>query len=592
MESRQKTSQDNQPDSVPTGEVEAAKKVINTLLVAVKNACLYPEEHAVCQQSISHVFTRIMTFTSDYGDLKITVKDNCFLYEGREIYQGPEDSSNLAYMFFRDGILWLEFQQGLKAEEIKELFQLINRYKNPQEEAEGDLVTALWEADFAHISYAAADISLDSSFFLNFPQFRINYDAGQEEPQIEIAAGTGMDNSAIHANQKDHGRQTQTQPKSKHLNTDVPLLQVERHLWKLTAKEEAILQHMIAAEEQRAQLGTVFDVLISILKIQTDEADFVAILTFLQTEFKEALFLQQFSAILHLLQSLRSMYSQANPDKKWVCPLIARFFTAVSSPPTLEVLVQIWPELSGQNPEQQSLFIQICRQLTPAANQTFIPLLSRKKVGQLQQQLEKIVRQLASRYFSSLTPLLDNQDELVTLKLIDIISGINDSQSTRMLLKLAKHPHSLVRKEAIKILLERETTLLPKLIYCLDDDYEAIRLMMLHHIGRERHQLPEQLLLEYFANHPFHADESNHLLACYKALGRCGSDSCIPFLKKMIWKHGWYAFGGLNKNYRKGAAMALALLKTEQADHLLAKGARSFHPQIRLSCREAREQKQ
>ena len=113
------SQQSNQPDSVPSSEVEAAKKVINTLLVAIKNTCLYPEEHEVCQHSISHTFTQIMTFISNYGDLKITVKENRFLYEGREIYQGPADSSNLAFLLSRDGILWLEFQQGLKIEEIK-----------------------------------------------------------------------------------------------------------------------------------------------------------------------------------------------------------------------------------------------------------------------------------------------------------------------------------------------------------------------------------------------------------------------------------------------------------------------------------------
>lgn len=646
MGSQQKTNKSTYADDVSASALEAAETAVNTLLVAVKNACLYPEDHAVCQHSISHAFSHIDSFIKDYGNLKITVNQNQFIYEEKVIYHAPHDSSNLALTFFRDGILWLDFQQGIKDEELKGLLQIINHYKNPQEEAEGDLVTALWEADFDHISYAAADINPDPDIFLDFPLFQVSGNAGHGGYQVAISSRTGMAAADTLDDKQNSGQQFQPQGKeiintaarisssatcipqeaagkriygqgngpqvsqslsspgtdqeqrtgkqrrSKNLGIAVPLLQGEHHLWTLTTEEEKTLQLMVVEEEKRSRSENVFDVLLHILKIQTSEVDFTGILSFLQDEFREALFLRQFSAALHLLQILRAMYDQKTPGDKWIRPLIAKFFITISSPPVLGVLSKIWPEIIEQEPEgQQLLLVQICRQLTPIANQTLIPLLAVKTTNQLQQMLEKIVRNFAARDLDTLNPLLENQDESVVLKLMEIIAVVDDPKTARILLKLAKHPDSQIRKEAIKILLNREPTLLPKLLHCLDDTSETIRLMMLHHLGRKRHKLAEHLLLEYFSRHTFHADESSHLLNCYRALGKCGSDRCIPFLKKMLLEHSWHIFGNLAMNHRVGAALALELLKTEPAAKILKQAARSLNPQIRLACRKAKERK-
>ena len=628
---------------ISASELQAAKTVVNSLVVAVKNSCLYPEDHAVCQHSITHAFEELSGFTREYGDLRITVDQQTFLYEGEVIYEGPADVGNLAYMSFRDGILWLEFQPGLEIDEIKKLFQLVNHYKNPQEEAEGDLVTAFWEADFAHIDYGAADISPDPDIFLDFPLFQSHGKAENGEYQLEIAAGIGtigsekddsredavqfhppdnepadelkrqfvspdmqidgskgMDGETVNGPQvslEDVSSSSQEPEKgkkrsAKSLEIVVPLPLVEHDLWSLTPEEEKLLQQMVAEEEQRSRSASVFDVLVSVLNLQTNENDFAEILSFLQAEFKESLFQQQFPAALRLLQTLRSMYARKNPDKKWQRPLIVRFFKTVSAPQTLQVLTQIWPDVVAHgSAEQQHALARICQQLTPIANQTFIPLLALNDQGQLPKMLEKIIHNLVRHDFESLTPLLDSRDDAAVLKLVEVIAAVDDQQAAKTLLKLARHQNFNIRKEAVKTLLNREPNILPKLIHCLDDNHETIRLMMLNHLGRERNNLAEHLLLEYFAQHKFNADEEHHLLGCYQALGHCGSGRSVPFLKKMLLEHGWNIFGSLAAIHREGAALALHLLHREEADAVLEQAAGSLNPQLKMACRKARERK-
>jgi hypothetical protein len=625
-------------------ELQTAKTTVNALVVAVKNSCLYPADHAVCRHSISHAFEELNGFTGNYGNLKIIVHQHTFLYEEEVIYEGPADAGNLAYMSFRDGILWLEFQPGLEIDEIKRFFQLVNHYKNLQEEAEGDLVTALWEADFSHIDYGAADINPDPDIFLDFPLFQPHGTVENGEYQLEIAAGIGTigagesgsqenavplrpaDNRSTDELKKQFMNQDMPQNNgvsridgtenegpqvslelvsndgqkpgkrrkrnSKSLEIAVPLPQVKHDLWHLTPEEEKRLQQMVAEEQQRSRSGNVFEVLLSILNMQTNENDFAEILSFLQDEFKEALFQRQFPAALNLLQALRAMYARKSPDKKWEPPLIVRFFKTVSSPPTLQVLTQIWPDLIAHGAEvQQRTLARICQQLTPVANQTLIPLLAANEQGPLPEMLKKIIQNFARLDLESLTSLLDSPDDAVVLKTVEVIAAVDDQQTTKMLLKLVQHQSFSIRKEAVKILLNREQNILPKLLHCLDDDHETLRLMMLNHLGRERSNLAEHLLLEYFSQHRFDADEAQHLLNCYQALGHCGSGRSIPFLKKMLLEHGWNIFRGLVATHREGAALALHLLHKKEADTVLEQAAKSLNPQLKMACRKARERK-
>jgi len=59
----------------------------------------------------------------------------------------------------------------------------------------------------------------------------------------------------------------------------------------------------------------------------------------------------------------------------------------------------------------------------------------------------------------------------------------------------------------------------------------------------------------------------------------------------MLLEHSWHIFGNLTMGHRKGAALALELLKTEQAAKILKQAVRSLNPQIRLACHKAKERK-
>jgi len=93
--------------------------------------------------------------------------------------------------------------------------------------------------------------------------------------------------------------------------------------------------------------------------------------------------------------------------------------------------------------------------------------------------------------------------------------------------------------------------------------------------------LLENLLLNYLQGNSAHKDP-DQILACYKALGRCGSDTAVPFLSRILLRRGWLSFMGSGKAvFRDSAAIALALLDTQNAKNVLQKASKSRFKVIR-----------
>jgi hypothetical protein len=92
--------------------------------------------------------------------------------------------------------------------------------------------------------------------------------------------------------------------------------------------------------------------------------------------------------------------------------------------------------------------------------------------------------------------------------------------------------------------------------------------------------------MQYMQNRNFSAAQSEHIMECFRTLGKCGSSLSIPFLRKTLLHRKWIA--GLRKSaYREGAAFALVALKIPEARQVIEAAGRSLHPGLRRIARKA-----
>jgi hypothetical protein len=112
-----------------------------------------------------------------------------------------------------------------------------------------------------------------------------------------------------------------------------------------------------------------------------------------------------------------------------------------------------------------------------------------------------------------------------------------------------------------------------------------VRRLILHHLGQERNEASETLLLQYFEEGNIKGSDDKHIIACFRILGRCGSPRSIPFLRQTLFGKSWMP-DLRSPAYRQGAALALKALNIEGAQQVLEDASRSLKPGVRRIARK------
>ena len=547
----------------PTSEeLQAAKEVITSFLRAIKNYGFYPENHPACQKSVTTAASRLDTFFKNHDKLRFDVEMDRLLFRGEVVHHGERDEGNLGLLLFRDGIQWLEFRKGLAIEEINALIRIVNKYREASEDAEGDLVTALWEADFPNLRYKAIDVYWEAEPLIDLSVLRVREDETQdmdldkEEPEQEIL------------------------PPPK-----------ESALWKLTAEEMRRLREMIHEEEKRDSLQDVLDMLLIVLHDQRNEEDLSTLLSFLQDEFQYTLAQREFLFALELLTALYESRQAFKAKKPWALPLLHKFFLGISSPQVLGVLSQSWPSLDMLDAEQMKLLRQVLLLLPAESILALGPMLLQLRSSSARREFMEIIAIQAKRDIRPLKRLLRRPEVFMVQRLVNVLGHLKNKESTQLLLKMVGHSSERVRDLALRFLVARNLgpEILEELFHLIDDTSDSVRQVMFEYLGRRRSELAEGLLLDYIQQGQFRHNDREHVLACYRALGRCGSSRSVPVLRAVLTGQGWMPdFGRFI--HRQGAAIALMEMGNDEAKEILEKASRSLSPPIRRACRKAAQE--
>jgi hypothetical protein len=553
-------------------ELQAVEAVIASVVMAAKNYSMYPESHATCQNSLQTVKSRIDAFIENYGDLRFEVTKDRLLYRTETVQQDDPKTGELAFPLFRDGIEWLEFKQGLELFEISGFFKIYNDYKMLQEEAEGDLVTALWEMDFPHLQYSATDVLWKAETLTDFSTFNVT-DRETPDAAMQEQADDDQQNGAHTGEDPDAG-------------AGLALSTMDRTIWQLTPEESHILSQMVAEEER--QLGTqdVLDVLELILRTQNQPEDYSIILEFIKEEFKNALAHGNFQIALEFLESLQQSYKACKIEKPWALPLLGRFFINISGSQVLAVLKKVLPSFDTQDMERITVFRRLFLRFPPAAITALAPLLLDKLSMPMERQLMELIGSLALKDIHPLEQLLDRPEETLVKKLVFILGHIKGEKSEQILLRMTRHESARVRLEALKALTRRDVNMTDKLFPLIDDPVLPIRRIIWKYL--ENHQDPEtgNLIRNYLDHKKIRREDHEQILNCYKTLVRCDSNYFFPFLRESLISRG-LDFSFDRSMRRRGAALALLELDTEEAQEVLGQASKSLFPNVRYAYRKA-----
>ena len=566
----------NDPPSSET--LDAVRGFMAAFANAVKSYSLYPGTHTISEKLLNGLEISLTNFFQTSPNLKLDIEKERICFKGIEVYQQSGRDDYLVTPFFRDGILWIEFIKGTTAAELSFLLGMLSEYRTLTDESEGDLVTALWKKNLSHIRYEAAEEFWETELSLDFSHFRVS-ESSDEKSHDTSSSEHGRAAGEQQGESGDAGNQS---------TVGIVSTEIKRNLMQLTPAEDEILQKLIVQEEHRNRSEDVLDVLLIILEDEDDQEDFGSILELLVQEFESILRHGEFQLAVKILDHLKKLPDGDAAKKIWRDPLIAQFFESVSDSDVLEALRIYLADFKSEDATRLKIFRQVLLMLHPKAVLTLGPLLSEVSSAALRRRLMEAIGILSKQDLNPLSQLLKEPDDPMVRRLVTIIGHLDGKDPQKLLLDMARHPSVDVRWEALKQLLKRNGCVQRSFFFLLEDPSEIIRREILKRLASERNRTSEDPLLEYLDQKAFNISDFDHILACYAALGKCGSSRSIPFLEATLKEGSWWEIFDIGGSpHRRGAAVALAKLKIPEADKILMQATRSFFPHIKRAARKA-----
>jgi len=485
----------------------------------------------------------------EHGEITIDIEKDAIFFQGRPIHTVESEENSLPFALFRDGVRWLKFIDGITKDELQEFMDILIKYSVLSDEPEGDIAIALWERKFTYIEYETVDMPFDTEYKIDLEQTQTDEDTI----------------SALH-------RESKLSEEEKLQDPAIDQASIE-----ISAQEQAQIKEMILIEkrmEPTAYLDALFDSLI----VQVEKDNFEVILDMLKEELQGSLNRKDLDGALKILNNLNYIMEERVDNVSWAVSLIDNFYLYISRPECLDVLTNVWSQtdISNHTAKMQKFLTY----LKPEAIHTLGEILHKTPSLQMRRLLTDVIATLAARDFSPLQSLLTNPDEELIYRLIPVLTGLEDQRCANILSKFIRHKSLRIRQEAIKAQFHKGALRVKDLFRLIDDKDASIRALVFKQIGLSRDNITEKFLVEYLERPNLSKTDSSHITECFKALGKCGSSFCIPFLRRTLFSKGWLP-GSAHSPFRNGAAIALNKLDTNESTELLKKARRSLYPGVR-----------
>lgn len=543
-----------------------AQAVLTSLLFALKTLALYAEDHTRSKGAITRLQNELETFLSKYEELLFQVGKNRILFGSEVVHEGEAKEGDITFALFRDGITRLTFQRGVDAGEVNAFVRILHQFKTLPPEAEGDIVSALWEAQLPHIRYEAVDHILEADPEGKFSSGEIAVDGlSTTTPweQLDVKAAQEILADAkgpLEADQETNG-----------------MPQLDAGSFRLTTEEARQLEEMVYAQEKRDATDEILNMMADILKDQQDKEYFDIVLKYLEVELQTALLRKNLDVPHRILVRLHQIRQLSNKSRAWARSQIDEFLVKASGLNLLGSLRDVWSTMSKSQIEKTKKVLVL---LPPKAIGALGPMLLDAPASSVRKMISDVIVSFASRDFEAFEKLLKSPEEDLVCRLVPLMSRLEDKRSAQALVNMAHHTSERVRRTTIRAIMARHLWVPEKLISLMDDESSLIRKLITKYFGSRRSEAAEGLLMNYLRTQRFRTKDNEHLSACFRALGKCGTDRSIPFLMDTLFKGDFISrFRGSVR--RNSAAVALFELGTVKAQKILKEASQSGYRGIR-----------
>ncbi len=146
----------------PSFPVNYVTDLLKAFVKAVRAHQLYLPNNPMHARSLEAVREAFAAMWQHTDELELQIVETQLKWEGRVVLdEGERTSDNIAWLLYKDGIRELKMLKGFEEEELGIFFNLLQRVRKATDE-DDDLLTLMWEREFANLQYRYVDLTAES----------------------------------------------------------------------------------------------------------------------------------------------------------------------------------------------------------------------------------------------------------------------------------------------------------------------------------------------------------------------------------------------------------------------------------------------
>jgi HEAT repeat protein len=539
--------------------------MLRRLAKAVKTHQLYLPNNPIYQRAIDNLRAAFEPIWREVDELVLHIAEGEFRWQGRVVLQETTRGESLPWVFYKDGVREVTLLRGIEKDEVVALLEILQRVRKASPD-EDDLLTLLWEQEFACLRYRFIDIGPDA-----VAPIEPSEGAGTER-RLTIVDGP---EAAQSADQLAGAEGSQAARPG-----IVQLSDLDATLYFLDEREIEYLRAAVQSEQSMDLQRNVLAILLDIFEVQSSLGVREELCGILEGFMLHLLAAGRYGVVAYLLRETAGAISRLADLEPVLRARLLRLPESLSDPSVLSQLLQSLDESSLIPPQEEldALF----EQLRPGTLGTVLGWLKQVQSAQLRTALEKAAARLASLNTAEMVKLILSEDSAVALEAIRRAGELKTAAAVASLARVMSSAAAELRLAAAVALAEIGSPgALRVLEQSLDDEDRDVRVTAVRAMGARNHRPALPKIEAVVRGRAVKGADLTEKMAYFEAFGALAGESGVSRLDSLLNARSFWLGRKRNPDIRACAAMALGKIKSSSALAALQRAAADKDVRVR-----------
>jgi HEAT repeat protein len=495
--------------------------------------------HVRALDAVKEAFGGVWKHTDE---LILQVVETRLEWEHRTVLdEGERTSDNLAWLLYKDGIRELTMLKGFEQDELGVFFNLLQRVRKATDD-DDDLLTLMWETEFATLHYKYVDLTQDTG------------------PGVESMEREEQKEKILSPAQAESGPETMQSSIAK-------LDDFDSTLYFLDDREVEYLQQEIKREFSTDLRPAVIASLLDTFENQRDPTvreevcnllDYFLLILLSTAQYRNAAYLLRESAV-----TANRAADVLDPQKQRLLQLNE----LMSDPKPLGQLLQALEDSPLRAPQHE--LDELFGILQPRALETILSWIGRSSNPQLKMLLEVAATRLASTNSAELIRLIGSDDEAVVLEAIRRAAALKSPAAVPALGKMLTVGESDMRLAAVTALNDIGSPgAMQMLERALGDEDREVRIVAVRSVGARNARAALPKIEAAIKGRDLRDSNLTEKMAFFESYGLLSGEAGIALLDGILNSKGFMGKKD-DSEFRACAAMALGKINSAKASESL-----------------------